>query len=121
MKKEEATSAIGLPKRLTCHLGFEERDGHLMSVVYHCLDSAVVKLIDMMDKLNESFIIEKWAKKRKTKMGKREEQGRIHGHQLRTGGQGRKCVFSHFSTRWLRTDRRTDGRTKPLIELRVRN
>ena len=28
-----------------------------------------------------------------------EEQGRIHGqYQSRTGGQGRKCVFSHFST-----------------------
>ena len=61
------------------------------------------------------------------------KQGRIHGHQLRTGGQGWKCAFSHFLTRWLRTDGRTDGRTdrwtdgqtdgrtKPLIELRVRN
>ena len=39
------------------------------------------------------------------------KQGRIHGHQLRTGGQGRKCAFSQFSTRWLRTDRRTDGPT----------
>ena len=30
----------------------------------------------------------------------KEEQGRIHGqYQSRTGGQGRKCVFSHFSTR----------------------
>ena len=28
-----------------------------------------------------------------------EEQGRIHSHQLRMGGQGRKCAFSHFSTR----------------------
>ena len=40
----------------------------------------------------------------------KEEQGRMHGqHQLRTGGQGRKCKFSHFSTRvhgW--TDRRTN-------------
>ena len=27
------------------------------------------------------------------------KQGRIHGHQLRTGGQGSKCAFSHFSTR----------------------
>ena len=27
------------------------------------------------------------------------KQGWIHGHQLRTGGQGRKCAFSHFSTR----------------------
>ena len=28
------------------------------------------------------------------------QQGRIHGqYQLQTGGQGRKCVFSHFSTR----------------------
>ena len=56
-----------------------------------------------------------------------EEQGRIHGqYQLRTGGQGRKCAFSHFSTRVHgptngRTDGRTDGQTKPLIELRVRN
>ena len=37
------------------------------------------------------------------------EQGRIHGqYQLRTGGQGRKCAFSHFSTR---VHGRTDGRT----------
>ena len=37
------------------------------------------------------------------------QQGRIHGHQLRTGGQGRKCAFSHFSTRSpLRTNRRAD-------------
>ena len=49
------------------------------------------------------------------------EQGRIHGYQLRTGGQGRKCAFFHFSTRWLWTDGPTNGRTKPLIELRVRN
>ena len=43
----------------------------------------------------------------------KEEQGRIHGqHQLRTGGQGRKCAFSHFSTRVHGpTDRRTDGQT----------
>ena len=27
------------------------------------------------------------------------KQGRIHGQQLRTGGQGRICAFSHFSTR----------------------
>ena len=40
-----------------------------------------------------------------------EEQGRIHGHQLRMGGQGRKCAFSHFSTRWLRTDQQTDGQS----------
>ena len=40
------------------------------------------------------------------------EQGRIHGHQLRTGAQGRKCAFSHFSTRaHQRTNQRTDGRT----------
>ena len=36
-----------------------------------------------------------------------------------------KRLFFHFSTRSLPTDRRTDGptdqRTKPLIELRVRN
>ena len=56
----------------------------------------------------------------------KEKQGRIHGHQLRTDGQERKCAFSHFSTRAHRptdqpTDRPTDGRTKPLIELRVRN
>ena len=40
------------------------------------------------------------------------QQGWIHGHQLRTGGQERKCAFSHFSTRaHQRTDQRTDGRT----------
>ena len=46
----------------------------------------------------------------------RKEQGRIHGqYQLRTGGQGRKCAFSHFSTRSpltnAPTDERTDGTT----------
>ena len=41
-----------------------------------------------------------------------EKQGRKHGHQLRTGGQERKCAFSHISTRaHRRTDQRTDGRT----------
>ena len=39
------------------------------------------------------------------------KQGRIHGHQLRTGGQGRKRAFSHFSTWSLLTDGRTDRRT----------
>ena len=40
------------------------------------------------------------------------KQGRIHGqYQLRTGGQGRKCAFSHFPTRSSRTDGRTNGRT----------
>ena len=40
------------------------------------------------------------------------EQGWIHGHQLRTGGQERKCAFSHFLTQspW-RTDGPTDGWT----------
>ena len=37
---------------------------------------------------------------------KEEERGRIHGHQLWTGGQRRICAFSHFSTR---ADGRTDG------------
>ena len=54
------------------------------------------------------------------------KQGRIHGqNQSRTGGQGRKWAFSHFPTRSPRTDRptnrRTDGRTKPLIESLVRD
>ena len=40
---------------------------------------------------------------------KKQKQGRIHGHRLRTGGQGRKCAFSHFSTRSpLRTNQRTE-------------
>ena len=40
------------------------------------------------------------------------EQGRIHGqYQSRTGGQGRKCVVSHFSTRSPRTNQPTNGRT----------
>ena len=40
------------------------------------------------------------------------QQGRIHGHQLRRGGQGRKCAFPHFSTRVHGpTDQPTDGRT----------
>ena len=40
------------------------------------------------------------------------KQGRIHGHQFRTGGQGPKCAFSRFSARSpLRTDRPTDRRT----------
>ena len=40
------------------------------------------------------------------------EQGRKHGqNQLRTGGQGRKCAYSHFLTRANgRTDGRADGR-----------
>ena len=40
------------------------------------------------------------------------KQGRIHGHQLRTGGQGRKCMFPHFSTRvhWP-TDQPTNRQT----------
>ena len=50
------------------------------------------------------------------------QQGRIHGqYQSRTVGQGRKCVFSHFPTRSPWTDEPTDRRTKPLIELHVRN
>ena len=38
------------------------------------------------------------------------KQGRIHGqHELRSGGQGRKCAFSHSLTRGHRlTDRRMD-------------
>ena len=40
-----------------------------------------------------------------------QKQGRIHGHQLRTGGQGWKYAFSHFSTRAWRTDRPTDQPT----------
>ena len=65
----------------------------------------------------------------KTKKEKK-KQGRIHSHQLRMGGQERKCAFSHISTRAHprtngptdgRMDGRTDGRTKPLIELHVRN
>merc|ERR1711911_508789 len=37
------------------------------------------------------------------------EQGWIHGqYQLRMGGQGRKCAFSHFLTQ---SPRRTDGPT----------
>ena len=46
-----------------------------------------------------------------TKLIKKKKQGRIYGYQLRTGGQGRKCAYSHFSTRSLRTNGRTDGRT----------
>ena len=49
------------------------------------------------------------------------EQGRIHGHQLRTGGQGGYARFPNFRLVLMdrRTDQRTDGRTKPLIESRV--
>ena len=35
------------------------------------------------------------------------EQGRIHGHQLRTGGQGRKFAFSQLD-HYRRTNRRTE-------------
>ena len=35
------------------------------------------------------------------------KQGRIHGHQLRTGGQGRKFAFSQLD-HYRRTNRRTD-------------
>ena len=50
----------------------------------------------------------------------KKKQGRIHGHQLRTGGQGRKCncpqlkmfLNAHFLTfRLMSTDRWTDGPT----------
>ena len=41
-----------------------------------------------------------------------EKQARIHGqYQSRTGGQGRKCAFSHFQTRSPRTDGQTDGQS----------
>ena len=56
--------------------------------------------------------------KEKRKKVRKKKQGRIHCHQLQTGGQGRICAFTHFLTR---ADGRTDGRTKPLLELRVRN
>ena len=60
---------------------------------------------------------------KETEEEEEEEQGRIHGqYQLRTGGRGRKCAFPHFSTRdHGPTDQPTNQRTKPLIELRVRN
>ena len=53
---------------------------------------------------------ERWSKAdiESRSMRPKKEQDRIHGHQLRTGGQERKCAFSHFSTR---AHRRTDGRT----------
>ena len=56
---------------------------------------------------------EKEEKEEKKEKEEKEEQGRIHGqYQLRTGGQGRKCAFSHFLTRVHGpTDQRTDGRT----------
>ena len=34
----------------------------------------------------------------------------LHGHQLRMGGQRRKCVVSHLLTQSLRTNERTDQR-----------
>ena len=49
------------------------------------------------------------------------QQGRIHGqYQSRMGGQGRKCVFSHFLTRSPRTDGPTDQLTdgQSLLESR---
>ena len=58
-----------------------------------------------------------WKKKLKSiarflfeEMGQAEQQGWIHGqYQLLTGGQGRKCVFFHFSICAYRpTDWRTD-------------
>ena len=54
---------------------------------------------------------EKLRRKRKEKNPKERsrKQGRIHGqYQLRMGGQGRKCAFSHFPTR---SDDHHDGRT----------
>ena len=74
----------------------------------------------------QSRAVVKTKRKRKENDVKQQKQGRIHGHQLRTGGQERKCAFSHISTRAHQrtngpTDRRTDGRTKPLVELCVRN
>ena len=82
----------------------------------------------------------KWKRKREREKEKNKWRGVTIS--LRTGGQGRptpihtlthpqysnihkkylKRSFPHFSTRWpLPTDQRTDGQTKPLIELRVRN
>ena len=55
------------------------------------------------------FFFKKWFKNFPRSNFK--QQGRIHGHQLRTGGRGRKCAIYHFSTRWLRRDGPTEGRT----------
>ena len=61
-------------------------------------------------------------KRKRIMKKKRKEQGRIHGHQLRTGGHG----YARFPGQTDGqtdgpTDGPTDGRTKPHIELRVRN
>ena len=45
------------------------------------------------------------------KMVQSYEQGRIHGHQLRMGGQGRKNAFFHFSTWAWQINRPTDRQT----------
>ena len=63
---------------------------------------------------------------RDNRVEKSKKQCRIHGqYQSRTGGQGRKCAFSHFLNSITSTDqpsdRPTDGRTKPLIESLVRD
>ena len=52
------------------------------------------------------------------------KQGGIHGQQLRTGGH---CHWAGAEMRvftlsnLIITDQRTNGQTKPLVELRVRN
>ena len=40
-----------------------------------------------------------------------DKQGRIHGYQLRRGGQGRKCAFLHSLNSMTSMDRLTDRRT----------
>ena len=55
---------------------------------------------DMNDKMSSQFF-NGWTK-----------QGWIHGqYQSRTGGQGRKCAFSHFPTRLPRTNQPTNQPT----------
>ena len=58
-----------------------------------------LKISDLYDKRFLSYDDPNFEQKLSIFSKNEEEQGRIHGHQLRTGGQGRKCAFSHFSTR----------------------
>ena len=95
-----------------------EKNGHEEDIDCKCDDLRIDQrnvdpVVSMNDALLLSKVIQYLGKKRQTVVGCNValliKQGRIHGqYQLRTGGQGRECAFSHFLTRGHGP---TDGRT----------